>query len=320
MNRRDALCSLLALYAAARPLTGYAQQPGKVRRILLYATTPQPKAWFIAGMRDLGWIEGQNISVQLRSEIDEQALRSELRDRNQPVDVLVLGGAVRIQAALRVTNTVPIVGIDLESDPVAAGFAKSLAQPGANVSGVWMDLPELAGKQLQLLREAVPDLGRVAVLWDDRFGGPQFSHVEAAARAVKVSLFSEAIHGSAEIGSAFERLLAQRPHALLVLTSPTVFGSLARIAELARERSLPSMCLFSTYGDVAGLLSYGPDFLSMYRQLASYVHRILTGAKVGDLPINRPTKFELAINLKTANAIGLKVPRSLLLRADRVIE
>ena len=322
MNRRDALGSLFALGAMTRPLTGYAQQPGKVRRIFLFTTSPQTKRWFAAGMRDLGWIEGRNISLQMREaqELDEEALRSELRDRNQPVDVLVMGGALRIRAAMRVTKSVPIVGIDLESDPVAGGFVKSLARPGTNVTGVWMDLPELVGKQLQLLQEAVPRLSRVAVLQDDRFAGPQFSHAEAAARSVNVSLFSETIHGAAEIDRAFERLLVQRPHALLVFSSPTVFSSLARIAELARSRSLPSICLFSTYADAAGLLSYGPQFPSMYRQLASYVHRILNGAKAGDLPIERPSTFELAINMKTANTIGLKMPQSLLLRADRVIE
>ena len=305
-----------------RPLTGYAQQPAKIRRIFLYTTSPRTREWFTAGMRDLGWIDGRNISVEAREgqEIDEEALRLELRDRNPPVEVLVLGGALRIRAAMKVTKTVPIVGIDLESDPVASGFIKSLARPGANVSGVWMDLPELAGKQLQLLREAMPRVGRVALLWDDRFGGPQLSYAQAAAQASNLTLFSAAIHDAAEVDNAIERLFAQRPDALLVLTSPTVFTSLARIAEVARERRLPSICLFSTYADVAGLLSYGPQFPSMYRQLASYVHRILKGAKVGDLPIERPSTFELAINLKTANAIGLKIPQSLLLRANRLIE
>jgi putative ABC transport system substrate-binding protein len=322
MNRRDMLRSLLALGAAVGPFAGFAQEPGKARRILLFTTSPQTRDWFSAGMRDLGWIEGRNIATKWSTgqQIDEAALRSELLDRNQPVDVLVMGGALRIRAAMNVTRTVPIVGIDLESDPVASGFAKSLARPGANVSGVWMDLPELVGKHLQLLREAVPRLGRVAVFWDDRFLGPQFATVEAAARTSNIALSSVAVHKEAEFSGAMERLLARQPQALLVLSSPTIFASLPRVAELARDHRLPSICLFSNYADAGGLLSYGPDFSSMYRQLASYVHRIFKGAKVSDLPIERPTKFELAINLKTAKALGLTVPQAVLARVDRFVE
>jgi putative tryptophan/tyrosine transport system substrate-binding protein len=322
MKRRDAVFAIVALGAAAGPFAGFAQQPGKARRILQYTGTAQTRDWFLAGMRDLGWIEGRNVTVKVSvaPEVDEAALRSELLDRNQPVDAVVMAGALRIRAAMNATATVPIIGIDLESDPVAAGFVKSLARPGANVSGVWMDLPELAGKHLQLLREAVPHLARVGALWDDRFAGPQFAHAETAARASNMTLSPVTIHGAAEIANALERLLAERAQALLVLSSPTIFVSLPRVAELARDHHLPSVCLFSTYADVGGLLSYGPDFSSMYRLLASYVDRILKGARIGDLPIERPTKFELVINLKTAKALGLQIPPSVLQRADRVIE
>ena len=323
MNRRDTVIALLAIGATAGPFAAFAQQqPGKARRILLYTTSAQARDWFVGGMRDLGWIEGRNITVKVNAaqEVDEAALRSALLDRNQPVDVVVMAAALRIRAAMNVTETVPIVGIDLESDPVAGGFVKSLARPGANVSGVWMDLPELTGKHLQLLREAVSPLRRVGVVWDDRFAGPHFAHAETAARALNMTLSSVAIHGAADIAGAMERMLAQRPQALLVLSSPTVFVSLPRIAELARDHRLPSVCLFSTYADAGGFLSYGPDFSSMYRQLAGYVDRILKGARVGDLPIERPTRFELVINLKTAKALGLTIPQSVRQRADRVIE
>lgn len=322
MNRRESVITLLALGAAAGPFAGFAQQPGKARRILQYTGTAQTRDWFLAGMRDLGWIEGRNVTVKssVAQEVDEAALRSELLDRNQPVDAVVMAGPLRIRAAMNVTGTVPIIGIDLESDPVAGGFVKSFARPGGNVSGVWLDLPELAGKHLQLLREAVPRLSRVGVLWDDRFAGPQFVHAETAARASNMTLSSVAIHGADEIANALERLLAQRAQALLVLSSPTIFVSLPRIAEFARDHRLPSVCLFSAYADVGGLLSYGPDFSSMYRQLAGYVDRILKGARVGDIPIERPTKFALVINLKTAKAVGLQIPMSVLQRADRVIE
>jgi putative ABC transport system substrate-binding protein len=322
MNRRDAILNLLAFGATTGPFTVFAQQSGKPRRIIVYAATPQARLWFLGGLRQLGWFDGQNISLVLAStqEIDENALRFALLDQDNPVALLVMGGARRIQAALNVTKTVPIVAIDLESDPVASGFVKNLARPGTNVTGVWMDMPELVGKHFQLMREVIPKLRRLGILWDDRFVGPQVEHVKTAAQALKLTLSSVAIHGAGDVAGAMERTLSQRPEALLVLSSPTIFASLQQIAELARDNRLPSICLFSNYADVGGFLSYGPDFASMYRQTADYANRILNGAKVGDLPIERPTKFELAFNLKTANAIGITIPPSLRLRADRVIE
>ena len=322
MNRRETLRSFLALGATAGPFAGFAQQPGRMRQVVLFAGSAQGKEWFVGGLRDLGWVEGKNIALQARTiEVDEEAMRAELRKLlERPVDVLVMASAPRIRAAMSVTSTIPIVGLDLESDPVASGFVNSLARPGGNVSGVWMDFPELAGKQLQLLGEAVPRLSRVGVAWDDRFSGPQLQHAQAAARASGVTLLPVVVHEPAEISGAYEQLLTQRAQALLVLTAPTIFRSLPRIADLAREHRLPSICLFSTYADAGGLLSYGPDFPSMWRQVAGYVNRIFKGAKVSDLPVERPSKFELAINLGTAKVLGIGIPQSFLLRADRVIE
>ena len=322
MNRRNAISALIAFIATSRPFAASAQQSGKIRRIIVYATTPEARDWFLGSMRQLGWIDGRNISFKLAStqEIDEDALRSALLDQDNPVALLVMGGARRIRAALNVTKTVPIVAIDLESDPVASGFVKSLARPGMNVTGVWMDMPELIGKQLQLMREAIPQLRHLGILWDDRFVGPQVEHVKTVAQTLKITLSSVVIRGGSDIAGAMERMVTRRPDALLVLSSPTIFASLHQVAELARDKHLPSICLFSNYAHVGGLLSYGPDFASMYRQTADYANRILKGSKAGDLPVERPTKFELVFNLKTAKALGIKIPPSILQRADRVIE
>jgi len=324
MSKRSSRRALLFGLAAAvlgAPRLSNAQTPGRIPRIVLY--TPAWKDSVVAGLRDLGWVEGQNVVLDWRrGEVSEgTVLQTELQDVvRRPVEVLLMGGPLRIRVAMNVTKTIPIVGIDLESDPVASGFVKSLARPGANVSGIWMDLPELAGKQLQFLREIVPTLRRVGVVWDERIGGPQFSQAQAAARASNISLHAVTLHHSAEADDAVKRLLVERPQAILVLTAPAIFQALPRLAELARQRRLPSICLFSTYPASGGLIAYGPDFAALWRQTATYVDRILKGAKIGDLPVERPSKFVLIINLKTAKTLGLTIPPALLLRADQVIE
>ena len=320
---RRALLFGLATATLGAPRLSNAQTAGRIPRIVLYVVTPALKESFVAGLRDLGWVDGQNVVIEVRPGVAGEGTvpQTELQDVvRRPVEVLLMGGPHRIRAAMNVTKTIPIVGIDLESDPVASGFVKSLARPGTNVSGIWMDLPELAGKQLQFLREIVPTLSRVGVVWDERIGEPQFSQAQAAARASNISLHAVTLHNSAEADDAVKRLLVERPQAILLLTAPAIFLALPRIAELARQRRLPSICLFSTYPASGGLIAYGPDFLALWRQTASYVDRILKGAKIGDLPVERPSKFVLIINLKTAKALGLTIPPSVLARADQVIE
>ncbi len=258
MSKRSSRRALLFGLAAAvlgAPRLSNAQTPGRIPRIVLY--TPAWKDSVVAGLRDLGWVEGQNVVLDWRrGEVSEgTVLQTELQDVvRRPVEVLLMGGPLRIRVAMNVTKTIPIVGIDLESDPVASGFVKSLARPGANVSGIWMDLPELAGKQLQFLREIVPTLRRVGVVWDERIGGPQFSQAQAAARASNISLHAVTLHHSAEADDAVKRLLVERPQAILVLTAPAIFQALPRLAELARQRRLPSICLFSTYPASTGIV------------------------------------------------------------------
>jgi len=321
MMDRRAFASGLALALVGAPTIGRAQTTGRIPRVVVYATTPVWKDTIIARLSELGWVEGRSVVVEWRDPDSSAAMESDLRKWVElPVDVFVMGGPLRVRAVMKATQTIPIVGIDLESDPVASGFVKSLARPGTNVSGIWMDLPELAGKQLQFLREVVPTLRRVGIVWDDRVGAPQLAQARSAARASNISLHPVPLHTPAEAGDVMKRLLVERPQAIVVLTAPVVFSALSRLADLARQHRLPSISPFSTYPASGGLLAYGPDFPTMWRQTASYVDRVLRGAKIADLPVERPSKFVLGVSVKTAKAIGLSIPQPLLLRADEVIE
>jgi len=221
----------------------------------------------------------------------------------------------------RATRTIPIVGVDLESDPVAKGWVVSLARPGGNVTGIFLDIPEMSGKQLELLKEVKPTLTRVAVLGDSRVNSPQFRAVEVAARAMGLTLQLLPISGLDEVVGAIDNAARQRAGGLLVLSSPLLFTSLRRVAEAAAKHRLPTINLFVPFfAEVGGLLAYGPEFRDLFRGAADYTARILKGAKPADLPVQRPTTFEFLINLKTAQALGLHLQPSLILRANRVIE
>ena len=237
--------------------------------------------------------------------------------RRRPACLLV-GGPNNLAAGRKLGTTIPIVAIDLESDPVASGLA-GLARPGGNVTGIFLDLPELAGKQIQLLREAVPTLTRLAVLFDERTSDTQLRAARIAAQTLGVSLDAVAVRAVADLDQAITRTMKSRPHALLVLTGPFLFPNLGRIAKSAEHHHLPTASIFPAMAEAGGLLGYGPNQGELFRQAAKYVDKILKGARPADLPIERPTRFQLAINLKTAKALGITIPRSLQ-RADQVIE
>jgi len=317
LSRRDLLVGVSAALAAPRPTL--AQPAGRLPNILMHTTEASTRDPFVEGLRERGWMVGRNVTLEWHSAEGSENQLGEILAKT-PAEVLVMGGPARIRAAMRVTTTVPIVGIDLESDPVTSGFVKTLARPGGNVSGIWMDLPEIAGKQIQFVREVLPTFTRLGVIWDDRINQLQLEAARAAARTVGISLHPAAIHVAAEIGAAMKHVVSERPQALLLMTSPVVFRVLARVGELARENRLPSISPFSGYPGAGGLMAYGPDFPSMWRQLAGYVDRVLKGAKIGDLPVERPSKFTLVVNLKTAKTLGLSLPQSLVLRADEVIQ
>ena len=317
ISRRAFLVGASAALAA--PRSALAQPPGRLPHIAAYTAAESTRDSIVDGLRERGWVIGRNITFEWYSAEGAEALIGEHLAK-APTDILVMGGPPRIQAAMRATTTVPIVGIDLESDPVASGFVKTLARPGGNVSGIWMDVPEIAGKQIQFLREVLPTFTRLGVLWDDRINALQLDSAVTASRGLGIRVNPATLRAAAEIDTVMKRLLAERPQALLLMTSPVVFRVLARVGELCCENRLPSMSPFSSYPSAGGLMAYGPDFPSMLRQLGGYIDRVLRGARIGDMPVERPSKFTLAVNLKTAKALGLTLPQSLVLRADEVIQ
>ena len=314
-NRRSLIVGLMTVVIGPRHTT--AQPSGKPRRIGVSDSPEDLYNSFVTGLRELGWVDGQNIVIARRriegpSDVDELI-------RLEP-DVIFVTNPFRIKLTSKGTKTIPIVGYDLESDPVATGFVRSLARPGGNVTGIWLDLPELAGKLLQFLKEVVPRLTLVAVLWDDRIGRPQFTALESAALTAGIRIHAVALHQPGETDTAMQRVFAKNPQGLLLLTAPSIYGGRARIADLALRGGLPSISLFSPYAQSGGLMAYGPDHLDNYRLAARVVDRILRGSQPADVPVERPSRFHLVVNLKTAKALGLRIPPSVLARADQVIE
>jgi putative ABC transport system substrate-binding protein len=314
-TRRDILLALGAGLAVPRRVT--AQPAPRLHRVTVYLGAPVIDG-LVEALRERGWIEGVNLVVDRQSAEGSEARLGEQLAKSPP-DLIVAGAPHRIRAAMRATSRIPVIGIDLEADPVASGFVKTLARPGGNVTGIWMDLPELTGKQIQFLREVLPSLQRLGVLWDDRIGQLQFAEIEAIARRLGITLSPVALRQTTEIDGVLKRLVAERPQAVILLTAPVVFLSLRRIAEMTVRSRLPSISPFSPYPGAGGLMAYGPDFPAMWRQLGSYVDRVLRGARPGDLPVERPSKFSLIVNQKTARDMGLSLPESLILRADEVI-
>jgi len=320
MKRREFIA---LLGAAAWPLAARAQPvAGKVPRIgfLQFGGTTENIAAFMQGLRDAGYIDGRSAIVEPRYyDIDRVAgLANELVALK--CDVIFAAAPYAIQAAMKATSTIPIVGIDLESDPVASGWAAGLAHPGRNLTGIFLDLPELGGKQIELLKEAVPTLSHLAVLWDSTIGIVQFRATEAAARVAGVTLQSLSVQQPDDFPDAFDRASREGVHGMVVLSSPLINGQRSQIVEWALKIRLPTISLFTQFPRSGGLMAYGPNLADLYKGGAIYVDRILKGAKAGELPIQRPIKFDLVINLKTAKALGLDVPLFLQQRADEVIE
>jgi putative ABC transport system substrate-binding protein len=321
-------CLLAGFAAALAPLGSAAKaqesKAGKVPRVgdVTSEIRSANVDAFEQGLREKGYVIGQNLMVEYRfgeGRVDRiPALVDELLRLG--VDVLLAASPYVIRAAKQATSTVPIVGIDLETDPMEVGWVKSFARPGGNLTGFFLDIPELGGKQLQLLSETVPRLQRVAVLWDARVAGSQFKATESAAQRAKVGLQSLALHQPDEFAAALEAARNQQAQAVVLLSSPSVFIHRKRLADLALQHRLPAICIFPQFADAGGLMGYGPNLPDLFRRAADYVDRIVKGAKPADLPIQRPLVFKLALNLRTARTLGLKIPQSLLGRADEVIQ
>jgi putative ABC transport system substrate-binding protein len=315
----------------AAPFGAEAQQAPRVARIGYLATdlsaAPHLREAFLQGLRDLGYVEGRNLLIEYRDAEGKlerlPALAAELVALK--VDVIFAGGGTPSSlAAKQATRTIPIV-FPTAADPVTSGLVTSLARPGGNVTGLSAFSPELVGKRLELLKQAVPGVSRVAVLWQpggqgERTDKDMLKRADVAARALGVRLQVVEVRGPADFDRAFSVMTKARAGALTVLPSNIFSNERRRLVDLAAKNRLPAVYPWREFVDAGGLMAYGANRADGYRRAATYVDKILKGAKPADLPVEQSTKFELVINLKTAKALGLTIPPSLLARADEVIQ
>jgi putative ABC transport system substrate-binding protein len=274
------------------------------------------------GLREGGYVEGDSVKLEARWARGRPELLPQLTQELIQLRPAILVATARpsIEAARAATTTIPILANDLESDPVASRYVESLAHPGGNLTGMFLDAPSLCGKWLQQIGDIVPNVTRVAALWDATTGTYQLDAMTAAAKGRSIDLVVIEFHDNAGLEPALQSGLAQGPQAVIQLGSPLTRQAGARIAEILSARRIPGISQFRTFPDGGGLMSYGPDLIQLYRRTGTFVSKILHGARPADLPIERPTKFELVINLKAARALGLEVPDKLLALADEVIE
>jgi ABC-type uncharacterized transport system substrate-binding protein len=329
MDRRTFIAAS-AMGLLGVPLAAEAQQAAKIARIGYLATnlaaSPHLIEAFRQGLRDLGYVEGRNVVIETRSAEGKlerfPALAAELVALK--VDVIVAGGTPQALAAKQATRTVPIV-FAAAADAVGSGLVPSLARPGGNVTGLSLLAPELVGKCLERLKQAVPAVSRVAVLWHpgavgERTEKDMLKEAEVTARALGVRLQFIEARGPADFDRAFSDMTRAGAGALTLLTSTMFINERRRLVDLAAKNRLPAVYPWREGVDAGGLMSYGPNVADMFRRAATYVDKILRGATPADLPVEQPTKFELVINLKTAKALRLTIPQSLLRQADQVIE
>jgi ABC-type uncharacterized transport system substrate-binding protein len=320
------LAVILALSLAFAPLA-VEGQAGKVYRVGFLWDTPAvwPHALeaFRQGLRDLGWVEGQNIIIEYRwTEGRFDRLPSLVEELVRlKVDLIVAPTSIYTAAAQRATSTIPIVFAS-HADPIGSGHVASLARPGTNATGLTIVMSETMAKSLELLKGTVSGLTRVAVIWDPATPShrPALKAVEDMGRAMRLRLQALAVRSTTEFDSAFSAIVKERAGAVLVLSTPLFMGGAKQLAQLALTHKLPSMFGPREHVEAGGLMSYSPDRADLYRRAATYVDKILKGANPADLPVQQATKFELVINLKTAKALGLTIPQSILVRADEVIQ
>jgi putative tryptophan/tyrosine transport system substrate-binding protein len=325
MRRREFI-SLIA-GATAWPLAARAQQPAMP---VIAFLTPVPAAEamsdliasFQRGLAEAGFQEGKNLAIEYRftnfkPELMQQAASDVVRRK---VNVIFAATPDASAAARNATNSIPIVGQDLESDPVASGYVKSLARPGGNFTGMFLDLPELSGKQIGLLKEIVPQLSHIAVFGIPGLNAAQFAATAAVVKTTAVEAEIIEVQVPDDWERALEAAKAKQVEAGILLSSPLVWNSSKQIGELALTNRMPLISLFAEFPKAGGLIAYGPNLAEIFRRSGGYVGKILHGAKPNDLPVQRPEKFDLVINLKTAAALGLDIPTQLQQLADEVIE
>ena len=326
--RLTGLAVILTLSLTLAPVVAAAQPAGKAWRVGVLTTgnphSAPPANWegFLQGLRESGYVEGQNIAIEQRyAEGKPELLPDRAADLIRlKVDVIFARGPWAVSAAKAATRTIPIIGLDLESDPISDGFVTSLARPGGNITGMFLDLAELSGKQLQILKEIMPKLSRVAILGDPAVNASQLRELRVVARSLAVQTQALEMKSSKDLESAFEAANKGHATALIVLSNPLTLASRTQIGGMATKRRLPTMYLYRAHVDAGGLISYGPDLPDMFRRCGEYVGRILGGAKPAELPVERPVRFDLVVNLKTAKTLGLTIPPSVLARADQIIE
>jgi putative tryptophan/tyrosine transport system substrate-binding protein len=328
--KRRKFITLLGGAAVAWPLAGRAQQPARYRigHLAIAAPTdippPPPANWdaFVRGLREAGYTEGQNIAFEHRSAHEQPELFPKLAFElaSLKVDAIFARGTWALAAAKNATRMIPIVGIDLEIDPVEAGLVASIARPGGNITGLFLDLSELSGKHLQILKEIIPATSRVAVLGDSNINAPQLRELKRVAQSLALQTQAVELKDAANLEGAFDSAKNWGADALIVLSNPLNLAYRKRIAELAAKARLPTIYLYRAHVDAGGLISYGPDLPDMFRRAGGYVGRILGDTKPADLPIERPARFDMVVNLRTAKALGITIPEMLLVRADEVIE
>jgi len=328
MDRR-AFMGTVAGGLFAAPLAAKAQQPGKLVRIGLLdyaASDPAGMArWkaFRERLRELGYVEGQNVVFESRwgnGQVGRlPSLAAELI--NVKVDIIVTAGSEAALAAKQATSSIPIVTAT-GADPVQLGLVAGLARAGGNVTGVTSIQSELSGKRLELLKQLIPRASRIAILWDadNHASALNVRDTEAAVKSLGIVLQSFGVRSPKEVDAAYSAMKRDHAAAVILVSSPAFMGNRRRIVDLAVTHRLPMAVGSREYAEAGGLLSYGTDYPDLFRRAAVYVDKILKGARPADLPVEQPTKFELIINLKTAKALGLTIPQSLLQRADEVIQ
>jgi len=323
------LAVILIVSLALAPLGAEAQQPAKIPRLGYFvlaplSETPSPeRAAFLAGLRELGWIEGKTIAIEYRSAKWNVELLDDLAEElvRMKVDIIVAAGAGAVlRAAKQATNTIPIV-MTGSADPVAEGRVASMARPGGNVTGSSLMIAELGSKRLELLKEAVPRVARLAVLLNPVTSDKlEPAATQAAARRLGVTLKLMEVRNAEDLARTFAVLAKERPDGLTMLFDALTTGYRGLVRGFAKKHKLPTVFGAREFAEAGGLMSYAPNIAEGFRRAATYVDRILKGAKPAEMPVEQPTKFELVINLKTAKALGITIPQTLLLRADQVIE
>lgn len=330
MNRRNSVLALLALAATSRPLASFAQRQGKVWRVGFLSSDSRQSQLssgrydaLVRALSDLGYVEGRNLAMEARfAEGQAESLSRPAMDLVQSkVDIIVTAGSYAARAAKQATTSIPIV-MAAASDPVSSGLVASLARPGGNVTGLSLNAVDVSPKHIELVKSMVPKIVRVAVL--NNPGVPAHfaivKNLQAAAQQAGIGILVLDVSTANEIERGFATMKSAGAEAVIVVIDALFISQRHQIAELAARNRLPSIFAFRQAIEAGGLLSYGQSLEESYRRAATYVDRILKGAKPGDLPVEQPTKFELVINLKTAKALGVTIPQSVLLRADEIIQ